>query len=238
MSRSSKGFADFFPTAPAVLKARKKSGSPSARLHRTSQLSPAKANGLSAENSAAALTGASGNGAPRRQSVLEEPETSRVDLAHEVGSASSNSTTSSIFSARYRAGKLAPTNDLPNSTDLTPLTNMDSSPRTNGVLSPAKRNTIESRYASGPTPASPSDESVGKGYPSTDSDSGQSPQSDRPSARPGRGAIKGYRITYDPATDKSAKPKDKRNREAVYEPFGQDVRFALRNWILLSLKLM
>lgn len=228
MSRSSKGFADFFPTAPAVLKARKKSGSPTARSHSTSQLPP-KAHELLTENGAAAVIGASSKGDPakltRRESVLEEPEISRVDLAHEVGSASSNSTTSSIFSARYRAGKLAPTNEVPNSTDLTPLTNMDSSPRTNGVLSPAKRHTLGSRYALGPTPASPSDESIGKGYSLTDSDSGRTPQPDRPSARAGRGVIKGYRITYDPTTDKSAKPKDKRNREAVYEPFGEDVCF-------------
>ena len=227
MSRSSKGFADFFPTAPAVLKARKKSRSPINPGHRLSQASPSKAAPVHRESDGVGLISASTNGNlssfSEKRPIHEDPESSRVDMVHEIGSASSTSTTSSIFSSKYISGRFGPNNGPQNPTDLTPLTNIDSSPRANGVLSPAKKSNIHSGTVAGPTPASPSEESVGKGYSPTESESGQTPEPDRPNARPSKGEAKGYRITYDPATDKLGKAKDKKNREAQYEPFGQDV---------------
>ena len=227
MSRSSKGFADFFPTAPAVLKARKKSpSSPSTGLFQVPQRSPAKTAPSRADREVAAPGNKTTNGILHtfsERAAHEEPETNRTDLAHEVGSAaSSTSTASSIFSSNQKTGKMAPSNGAQGPTDLTPLTNLDSSPRTNGIVSPKKR-PIESRSVAGPIPASPSDDSIGKGYSPTESESGQTPQPSRPQARPGRGEVKGYRVAYDPATDKSGKSKDKKCREIQYEPFGQDV---------------
>ena len=227
MSRSSRGFADFFPTAPAVLKARKKSRSPSASGDRLTQAAPSKAVSVHQESNGTGRVGASPNGSlssfPERRLIHEDPEPNRVDLVHEVGSASSTSTTSSMFSAKYRPGKFGPKNVPQIPTDLTPLTNIDSSPRANSIHSPAKRPVLDSRFVVGPTPASPSDESLGKGYSPTDSETSRTTELDKPSARPGKGEVKGYRITYDPATDRSSKAKDKRNREAQYEPFGHDV---------------
>ena len=227
MSRSSKGFADFFPTAPAVLKARKKSRSPSNSGHRLSQASPSKGASAHRESDGAGPNSASINGSltnlPEKRPVHEDPESSRVDLVHEIGSASSTSTTSSMFSSKYISGRFGPNNGPQNHTDLTPLTNIDSSPRAIGGLSPAKKLTLDNRMVVGPTPASPSEESVDKGYSPTESESGRTPEPDRPGARPRKGEAKGYRITYDPATDRSGKAKDKKTREAQYEPFGQDV---------------
>ena len=233
MSRSSKGFADFFPTAPAVLKARKKSRSPSTSGNHLTQTAPLKAVSVHRESNGAGAISQTLNGSlssvSERRITQEDPESNRGDLVHEIGSASSTSTTSSMFSAKCRSGKSEPKNIPPNPMDLTPLTNIDTSPRANSIHSPAKRPALDSRFGAGPTPASPSDESLGKGYSPTESESSRSSEPDRPSARPGKGEAKGYRITYDPATDRSSKAKDKRNREAQYEPFGQDVSILEQN---------
>ncbi|KAL9125152.1 MAG: hypothetical protein Q9217_005600 [Psora testacea] len=225
MSRSSKGFADFFPTAPAVLKARKRSHSPLSSHFQGSQRSPVKTAPSRGESDVVALASKTTMGILNTFSeriAHDEPDTNRIDLVHEIGSAASSSSTgSSIFSSNQRPGKMAPSNGAQTFTDLTPLTNLDSSPRTNGMLSPAKR-PADNRFATGPTPASPSDGSIGKGYSPTDSESAQTPQPNGPQARPGRGEVKGYRVIYDPATDKSGKSKEKKSREAQYEPFGQD----------------
>ena len=153
----------------------------------------------------------------------DEREFSRADIANEIGSASSTSTVSSVFSNKQRSSKLAPASSASNLTDLTPLTNMDSSPRTNGMHSPARRPALEALSALAPTPPSPSIASSGKACSPTESEFGQSHHAKRPQARPGRGKPKGYRITYDPAMDKSGKAKDKRYREAQYEPFEEEV---------------
>ena len=227
MSRSSKGFADFFPTAPAVLRARKQSQSPLRNHFQGLQRSPVKAAPSSGERDVAALASKTING---NLNIFSEglghdgPETGRIDLSHELGSAaSSSSTTSSTSSSNRKQSKIVPSNGTQNPIDLTPLTNLDSSPRTNGMLSPPKR-PVDNHFVVAPTPASPSDGSIGKGYSPTESESSQTPQPNRPQARPSRGEIKGYRVIYDPATDKSARSKEKKSREAQYEPFGQDVR--------------
>ena len=155
------------------------------------------------------------------QKGRHETETGRSDLNHEVGSASSSSTASSMFSTRPKNGRAVPGSSLQLPTELTPLTALDSSPRTNGRTSPIKRAGSDGRFAARPTPRSPSEASM-KEYSLSDSDSGQSPKPRRSRARPGKGQPKGYRIVYDPATDKSGKSKDKRSREVQYEEFGLD----------------
>ena len=229
MPRSSSSFANFLPTAPGVLKekARKNSGSPTANNLCASQSSPSKVEPLLKDYDSSAVTSkvvgsdASFTGDHRR--AQDDQEASRVELVHEVGSASSTSTVSSMFSSKHKASKSAPGSGNYNSTDLTPLTIMDSSPRTNGILSPVKR--PASHRFMGPTPASPSEESLDKGGSMTDSENEQHSEPERIRARPGKGIEKGWRITYDPATDRSSKGKDKRQREPQYEAFGKDVSF-------------
>ncbi|KAL9099943.1 MAG: hypothetical protein Q9163_004625 [Psora crenata] len=225
MSRSSRGFADFFPTAPAVLKARKTSHSPAGSHLQSSQRSPIKTtpSGLASDAAAPANKSKIGNLDTLSERLAhEEPETNRIDLAHEVGSAASSiSTASSIFSSNQKPSTMLPCNGGQTFTDLTPLTNLDSSPRTNGMISPPKPPT-ENRFVTALPPASPFDGSIGKGYSPTESDCCQTPEPSRPQARPGKGVVKGYRVTYDPATDKMGKCKEKKSRETQYEPFGQD----------------
>ncbi|KAG8525444.1 uncharacterized protein KY384_009088 [Bacidia gigantensis] len=224
MSRSSNAFANFFPTAPAVLKARKTSNSPKASSLKTSRRSPAKADPRFWDHERVVATSI---GARTERNIVaeqrrrqDEREPSRVDLVHEDGSASSTSTASSVFSTNRKTGLSEPSNGTQNPTDLTPLTIMDSSPRTNGMVSPARK-PAKSRTVVG-RPASPSEESLDKVYSPIDSEIERTPQPDRLQARPSKGVEKGWRITYDPFTDKSSKSKDKRQKEPQYEAFGKN----------------
>lgn len=216
MSRSSKGFADFFPTAPSVLQQkrskefRKISPSPLKDCPRPPSHKDfdriSSANGFLKDdiNSMAGTF------------KHDEAECSHGDFGHEAGSASSTSTASSN-------SKLAQHTGVQKSTTLTPLTNIDSSPRTYGIRSPQKRALQQDHFSPVPSPGSPSRDSLSKYYSPISSESDCTPQPSRPQARPGKGEIKGYQITFDPATDKTGKAKERKSREIQYEPFGQEV---------------
>ena len=227
MSRSSKGFADFFPTAPAVLKAQKKGKSPlngSSRVARTSSVRADRSPKNTDISPIADRPPHTDLGIAAGQlNAQEEPEAARTDLAHEVGSASSTSTVSSMFSNRQKSGATTNVHYSHNLANLTPLTTLDSSPRTNGVLSPAKRPVLDGGFPPEMTSPSPFEQSLEKGYSPTDSESACTPQPSRDRARPSKGEDKGFRIIYDPVTDKSGKAKDKRSRSPHYEAFGRDV---------------
>ena len=225
MSQSSKVFATFFPTAPAVLKAQKHNHLPSSNTKSFGQdASTSWKSGRREEEIPPPARKTLDDGV----AIFEDHrqggngvETSRLELHHEIGSASSSSTASSMFSTRPKNGRTAAGGHVQPLTDLTPLTALESSPRTNGRVSPAKRSVSNARLASGRTPLSPSEASI-KGYSPSDSESGQSSRPRRCRARPGKGQPKGYRVIFDPATDKSGKAKEKRSREVQYEPFGLD----------------
>lgn len=235
MSRSSKGFADFFPTAPSVLQQKRSKASQDRRRHQSpsaSQSCPSSA--LSAppapsdgEGEGDTLANGTTNGhlnTIQKSLKREENDIVNSDVAHEVGSTSSTSTTSSIFSAVNRDANMAHHDGPHKSTSLTPLTNTDSSPRANGNNSPPKRR-IHDEQLSIETSAlfSPRDQLEGAStYQGLDPARAQLPTA--PSARPGKGEVKGFKAVYDPDLDKTLKGKEKRSRQVQFSPFGEEVR--------------
>ena len=234
MSRSNKNFADFFPTAPSVLQQKRSkpfqlsrdSASLGGRDHHAAN-APLAQSASSLDNAKQAHLPNSTKAGSRHASLREDHDGAQADTVHEVGSASSTSTgTESVFSAQQKTSMATQPNGAQKSTSLTPLTNVDSSPRPNGVHSPPKRAPADNLYAAGFSPVSPFTESVTKESWDTSSNLGRTPQHDRPQARPGRGEVKGYKIIYDPIFDKDRK---KRSREPEFEAFGQEVCQTIRD---------
>lgn len=250
MSRSVKGFADFFPTAPSVLQQKRSKASetrgryPSPATVSSQRPGPPSAprNLLDVDAQADTLTKGRSNGDPSTMSssmIHEESEGVNGDVSHEVGSASSTSTTSSVFSAT-RKDLTTHHNGVHSYTSLTPLTNIDSSPRASGMYSPQKRNAHDKHVTARNPPRSPLRGRVDENVDfkreevttpsSLDSERENSPH--RPQARPGKGEVKGYRIIFDPDADKSLKGKEKRSRTAEYKSFGQGVRSTTLSYAL------
>ncbi len=234
MSRSSKGFADFFPTAPSVLQQKRSKASQDRRTHRHSSVGhsqysrslpapPVPPNGE--PEGAIPVTGlANGEIDTMPQSLTQEDsECVNGDIAHEVGSASSTSTASSIFSAGQRDVHVVYQNGLHKSTSLTPLTNIDSSPRANGINFSPKRSIHDQHLPPPNTLKSPSSPQLSHSNNRTPS---HALSSRRPQARPGKGEIKGFKAVYDPDLDKALRGKEKKSRQAHYQPFGEEVRSA------------
>lgn len=233
MSRSSKGFADFFPTAPSVLQQKRSKASQDRRRHQ----SPSA--GLSCSSSALPGPPASSDGEVEGDTLAnrtlnghagtmpnslthEENDIANSDIAHEVGSTSSTSTTSSIFSAANRDANMAHQDGPHKSTSLTPLTNTDSSPRANGNISPPKRRIHDEHLSVENSALSPRDQLEGASiYQGIDPARAYLPPA--LSARPGKGEIKGFKAIYDPDLDKTLKGKEKRSRQVQFSPFGAEV---------------
>ena len=234
MSRSSKGFADFFPTAPSVLQQKRSKASQDRRRHQSPPTGPScSSSALSAppapsdgEGDGDALTNGTPNGhlsTVTNSLTHEENDIANSDIAHEVGSTSSTSTTSSVFSALNRDANMAHHDGPQKSTSLTPLTNTDSSPRANGNNSPPKRRGKDEHLSAdnsaiSPPPEQPDGASI---YRGSDILRAQLPSA--PSARPGKGEVKGFKAIYDPDLDKTLKGKEKRSRQVQFSPFGEEV---------------
>lgn len=234
MSRSSKGFADFFPTAPSVLQQKRSKASQDRRRH----LSPSTGQVCSSSAPSAAPVPFDGqgegdplaNGVPNghlntvtNSLTHEENDIANSDIAHEIGSTSSTSTTSSIFSAVNRDANMAHHDGPQKSTSLTPLTNTDSSPRANGNISPPKRRINEERLSVENSAFPPPVEQLEgtSTYQGLNPIYAQLPNA--PSARPGKGEVKGFKAIYDPDLDKTLKGKEKRSRQVQFSPFGEEV---------------
>ena len=233
MSRSSKGFADFFPTAPSVLQ-QKKSRTAQERKRQDSSGSSHLA-GPSHTRDRADQThidarkvdrghGALVNGTIRDQSApqaapltQDESESVAGDLLNGVGSASSTSTASSVFDASGRQQEAVQQKRILQ-TELTPLTSIDSSSpgrthspayvkqETSSIAhNPHSQNTT-STAAQPPTsmPAKPDFTGMG-------------------GVRPGKSISKGSKITYDPELDKTISSKERRSRQPVYKEIVSDV---------------
>ena len=242
MSRSSKGFADFFPTAPSVLQQKRSKASEDRGRH-YSIANTASHSSHAPSAARASFGGGEGEGSTliKRNDGInnaainsihhEENEYTNGDVSHEVGSASSTSTTSSVFSASRKEVGIANHNGVHNATSLTPLTNIDSSPRASGMPSSPKRTTQDKRATARLPPRSPLpgrlEENVDSRMETASTpDSVESERTSPPTgpqARPGKGEVKGYKIVFDPDADKSLKGKEKRNRTAEYKPFGEGV---------------
>ncbi|KAL9106726.1 MAG: hypothetical protein Q9227_008295 [Pyrenula ochraceoflavens] len=221
MSRSSAGFADFFPTAPSVLQKKRSKATQERQKSRPENgtQSPLK----SAPDSLNALSGHRShrdkvpsravNGAGDVRSTLtngvDEPEPNPGDLLNGAGSASSTSTVSSVFSAN-RSTPMIATNQV---SSMTPLTTADSSPP-NKFISPQgtkhrrtsqSANEIDSQAEPALTPL-------------------QTPPSLKITARASGKVTKGCRVVYDPELDKKASKEEKRKGKPQYRDFGTEDR--------------
>ena len=238
MSRSSKGFADFFPTAPSVLQQKRSKASQDRRRHQSPPTGPScSSSALSAppapsdgEGDGDALANETPNGhlsTVTHSLSHEENDIANSDIAHEVGSTSSTSTTSSVFSALNRDANMAHhdgRHDRPQkSTSLTPLTNTDSSPRANGNNSPPKRRGKHEHLSADNSALSPPQEQPDGASMYRGSGILRAQLPSAPSARPGKGEVKGFKAIYDPDLDKTLKGKEKRSRQVQFSPFGEEV---------------
>ena len=228
MSRSSKGYADFFPTAPSVLQQKRSKAAQLRRRPKSPPISEAKPPSASSLSTAQAEKFALPNGGDHGRlgventsTIQDESECVPGDLLNGVGSASSTSTTSSIFSTSHGAVYMPHANDAQKSTSLTPLTTADSSPPPNSLGSPNS-----SRLLNGPFLGTKSNRSPSR-HKDTEASVASVTKFPRPlkrlQARPGAGEAKGLKIVYDPDLDKKLSSKERKSRQPQYEPFGQEV---------------
>lgn len=223
MSRSSKGFADFFPTAPSVLQqkrsktstGRKRPRSPSEQDTSLSHPSPENHGSSSKDcDGRPQLNGISNPYLPadRSRHVVDEGESAHGDLLNGVGSASSTSTSSSVFSTNFPQGK-APQTGAYGSASLTPLTNAESSPPHNIVPSPRRQNVNNSSSVAKKALEPHDDPNL---------NCHRSPSGNLVpvtcQARPKKGEVKGVKIVYDPDLDGT-----KRSRKVQEVTFGAEV---------------
>lgn len=232
MSRSSKGFADFFPTAPSVLQQkrskaaqlRKKPQSPSNSQSKSQFVSSLPTTLPKAQGDIAALPNGGDSGSlcvEHTSTIQDDSECIPGDLLNGVGSASSTSTTSSIFSTGHGAAYMAHTNDAHKSTSLTPLTTADSSPPPNSLGSPSHSRLPNGPFQGGKSNRSPPHHQVVDSSMVSRPHFSQLPSRKR--ARPAAGEAKGLKIVYDPELDRKLSSKERKSRQPQYEPFGESV---------------
>ena len=235
MSRSSKGFADFFPTAPSVLQQKRSKAAQNRRrperepvrdpnIPHVPVAPPAPSDGESEGDIVASVQDGDARIGPI-SGLQEDNDCGQGDLLNEVASASSTSTSSSVFSTGHRALGMAHPNDHHHSTSLTPLTNLDSSPPANNLASPRRKHNPEIAITARISRRSPLHEPVPTASRTRTPDYAQ-PQK-RCQARPGKGEIKGAKIKYDPDHDKKLTSKERKSRVAEYTHFGKEVRSLL-----------
>lgn len=229
-------FAKFFPTAPSVLQ-QKKSRSKSAQEKKhvgSSALDvhqdPSPAPGFTAQVSAQAATGEGetfvtfandgANFAEPTSMMQDESEHAQGDLLNGVGSASSTSTASSVFSGTNHPPTMA--NYGGAQSFLTPLTNSDSSPSGKAVSPPPVISTcaktppeVTSTRLEGTVQLAPAS-------PIAVAGSNIQPLL-RLTARPSGREVKGSRAIYDPELDKKLSSKERRSRKVQYRDFGEEV---------------
>ena len=220
MSRSSKGFADFFPTAPSVVaqkrskaaQIRNRPRSPRADEGPVARASLAQHASSEREKGPAPTDSGTSSGPTRvlnNAPGCDEAEIGSGDLLNGVGSASSTSTSSSVFSNSYHPRSHAPRYGNGSSTSLTPMTVVDSSPPDHGHGSPERKDSLHhtmSRTSQMPSPH------VGTTQTTSNPDLG------RKQARPPKGEAKGCRVVYDPDLVPS---KERKNKKVQYETFGE-----------------
>ncbi|MCJ1377405.1 histone methyltransferase set1 [Xylographa soralifera] len=235
MSRASKGFADFFPTAPSVLQQKRtktaqhrKRPKPSAAeepvAHEISQSTHVNTGNADVEHPFATNGIHRGDTTTEPSPVIqEETESIQGDLLNGVGSASSSSTTSSVFSNHHPTEVISNGNGGILLATLTPLTNTDSSPpgRNDSPPKRAKQPPLSSiNVHNEAPPVLPAHTDMEQMSPALTPIS--SPGSGPSQARPGRGEAKGTKATYDPELDKKLSSKDKKSRKVQYTTFGEE----------------
>lgn len=219
-------FADFFPSAPSVIQQRKSSkllDNDKLRLNhsgervedapnkdgpvRVSLTSPAAAISTTAVHSSTKVD----NFPKLNNSLLNQEETEPFagDLLNGVGSASSSSTASSVFSATLANATMPGSNHLAFTT-LTPLTTSDSPPNMK-LMSPTT-DSVSQLVTDGNHANSTSQHGAMTPL--------YTPPTHRRTARDLTLHVKGSKCTYDPELDKNLNTKDKRRLKAQFEDFG------------------
>ena len=232
MSRSSKGFADFFPTAPSVLQQKRFKASQTRKRPRSQSgqdttlpcTSPA-AHPLSAGNRETHSPINHAYSTPCQQEqpphVAEENDTVHGDLLNGVGSASSTSTSSSIFSATHNAQGVALGTGHHGSASQTPLTNVESSPPHNSfVPSGTKHVYSQGTVAKSAPRIGNSAETLKVNGTATPA---RTPVLVRPQARPAKGEVKGVKAVYDPVLEPKVSSNERRARKLQEVTFGTEV---------------
>ena len=232
MSRSSKGFADFFPTAPKVLKdKRSRPIDPSSGGHdylsqRGADVATHPALPSNAADHRNGVNGISPGPDHRPSRPAKEisagadaPDAPQNEGLNHLGSASSTSTASSPYSQSLKAQEPAAKGRRENGPpSLTPITNIDS-PLSGAEKSPYGRkpdSALKSRAAASVStkPAERLRLST-NGVSSNGTPNGRSPAA--------VGESKGLRITYDPELDTSLSSKERRSRKPEYKEIAQRV---------------
>lgn len=233
-------FAKFFPTAPSVLQQKKSRSKVSQEKRQVSSAAFAATrgaasapdliansstrDGVGGEESFAATVNGNANFAGMNSTLQDESENGQGDLLNGVGSASSTSTISSVFSATNQPASMATygaAQSFP-----TPLTTTDSSPSGKAVSPPP----VNKFRATSPPEVMPQRSEVavelGPISPTHTALLG-APLPSRIHARaPGR-EIKGCKAVYDPELDKKLSSKERRSRKVQYRDFGEEVSFYL-----------
>ena len=233
-----KTFADFFPTAPSVLQHRKASKLSQHKTRAEVKAEPAGdaplkevlSNTLrgpppiplqATKQAARAKIGSA-------TTFQEESETLTGDLLNGVGSASSTSTTSSVFSSNQPHSAMAFSNGI-HLHALTPLTSTDFSPPEKLSSPPPEIGVRDDASAI----------SVDEEAEDTAMTPLPTPPARRKTARESGYVVKGSKITYDPDLDKRLGPKEKKKTKAKFVDFGtkaedevppSDPRLAIPNY--------
>ncbi|KAI4169126.1 MAG: hypothetical protein LQ343_005920 [Gyalolechia ehrenbergii] len=232
MSRSSKGFADFFPTAPSVLQQRKR---PRPTEDRHGPASASTRGGSSQQHQSASSRVAKSEAKLNQQQVSsvkgdpeaatslqvqEEGDGNQGDLLNGIGSASSSSTASSVFSATNRVLNPANQQGSNHCTSWTPLTHVDASPARDAMDSPPRDRSGTAKVAA--AEQYNGDFGVGNNTGSVASPRALTSKPARNlSARPAKGEVKGEKAQYDPYLDKKLSKNEQRVAKPVHILFGQ-----------------
>ncbi|KAL8943654.1 MAG: hypothetical protein Q9216_000942 [Gyalolechia sp. 2 TL-2023] len=235
MSRSSKGFADFFPTAPSVLQQRKRtrgtedcgSQAPTSTRGGSSQhyqsTSPRTAQIEGKVNQQQVSNVKGDPEAVTNLQVQEEGDGNQGDLLNGIGSASSSSTASSVFSGSNRAVHPVYQHNPNHCTSWTPLTHVDASPSRDAMDSPPQdRSGTAKAAAAAAAELNSGDSGSGINTKPMESPSALTKEPARNlSARPAKGEVKGEKAQYDPFLDKKLSKNEQRAAKPVHIPFGQ-----------------
>ena len=229
MSRASAGFADFFPSAPSVIKQKRsratKDGQRDTKDFGTQASVPSAGRQPAADgdsipggrHSATQLDG--GDVAKSEHSSLaqDDPEWISGDRFSGIGSASETSTTSSVFSSSANPTTTMPiANGNQSYNSLTPLTNTELSPP-DKPLTPSHVKTNGAPYTHTHAPDSKFNINEETITPCS------TPPEPRKQARAEGKCVKGSKITYDPELDKKLSSKDRKKFKPQYKNFGQEV---------------
>lgn len=209
-------FATFFPSAPSVLHQKHSSKQVSDSPHQTRRFNEYSGDAPPPIDSASRYT--IGHSTPDPHLPPKPPPSIHLaddsdqyvgDILHGVGSASSSSAASSIFSNAASNPVMASSNGL-HFTTLTPLTNSDASPH-GKIMSPSLDASNHSAAMNGVIHTSSSHGTMTPLH---------TPPAHRRPARDPELSVKGSKCVYDPELDKNLSSKDKRKAKAQFEDFG------------------